>query len=312
MELRTTQGDQRPNGTENLQGNEPCITTEGDQRRDGTENLQIIKNSDLEELCELGSGTFGTVYLGKWRGATVAIKRMHNHCFADASDKRTEFWNEVSRLASLNHPNLVAFYGVVLDGPGGSVATVTEYVDGSLRQVLQGQKKMDQGRKLLVALDIAICMEYLHANKIVHFDLKSDNLLLNLRDTRHPVCKVCDLGLSKVKCRTFVSGGVRGTLPWMAPELMDGTRVCEKVDVYSFGIVMWELLTGKEPYSDLHYGMILGGIVSNTLRPEVPEDCDKMWRSLMEECWSNEPAERPTFTEIARRLSAEASCTAKA
>ena len=72
--------------------------------------------------------------------------------------------------------------------------------------------------------------------------------------------QVGDLGLSKVKHKTMVSGGIRGTLPWMAPELLDGRSqmVTEKVDVFSFGICMWELLTGEEPYANMHYGAIIG------------------------------------------------------
>lgn len=136
---------------------------------------QIIKNSDLEELRELGSGTFGTVYHGKWRGTDVAIKRINDRCFAGkpseqermvsdslpplsifslidiflvslwwffAFNQIDDFWNEAIKLADLHHPNVVAFYGVVLDGPGGSVATVTEYmVNGSLRNALQKNEK---------------------------------------------------------------------------------------------------------------------------------------------------------------------------
>ncbi|XP_062229403.1 uncharacterized protein LOC133927114 [Phragmites australis] len=272
--------------------------------------LQIIKNNDLEELQELGSGTFGTVYHGKWRGTDVAIKRINDRCFAgkpSEQDKmRSDFWNEASNLADLHHPNVVAFYGVVLDGPGGSIATVTEYmVNGSLRTaLLKNAKTLDRRKRLIIAMDTAFGMEYLHSKNIVHFDLKSDNLLVNLRDPQRPICKVGDLGLSKVKCQTLISGGVRGTLPWMAPELLNGSSslVSEKVDVFSFGIVLWELLTGEEPYADLHYGVIIGGIVSNTLRPPVPDSCDPEWRSLMEQCWSTEPYERPSFTEIANRL----------
>ncbi|XP_058067496.1 uncharacterized protein LOC131216907 isoform X2 [Magnolia sinica] len=271
---------------------------------------QIIKNNDLEELRELGSGTFGTVYHGKWRGTDVAIKRINDRCFAGKPSEqdrlRADFWNEACKLADLHHPNVVAFYGVVLDGPGGSVATVTEYmVNGSLRNALQrNDRTLDRRKRLLIAMDVAFGMEYLHGKNIVHFDLKSDNLLVNLRDPQRPICKVGDLGLSKVKCQTLISGGVRGTLPWMAPELLNGSSnlVSEKVDVFSFGIVMWELLTGEEPYADLHYGAIIGGIVSNTLRPLVPESCDPEWRSLMERCWSSEPSERPSFTEIADTL----------
>ncbi|XP_010913370.1 uncharacterized protein [Elaeis guineensis] len=272
--------------------------------------LQIIKNTDLEELQELGSGMFGTVYHGKWRGSDVAIKRINDRYFSGKPSEhermRADFWNEACKLADMHHPNIVAFYGVVLDGPGGSIATVTEYmVNGSLRHALQkNNKPFDRRKRLLIAMDAAFGMEYLHSKQIIHFDLKSDNLLVNLRDPKRPICKVCDLGLSKVKCQTLISGEVQGTLPYIAPECLHGNEslVSEKIDVFSFGIVMWELLTGEEPYADLHHGAILGGIVSNTLRPAVPDSCDPDWRSLMEQCWSAEASERPSFAEIASRL----------
>lgn len=310
-ETQTSNVDVQPGvEVEDLKTKIPEKTNLGFPVSDGLGRLQIIKNSDLEELRELGSGTFGTVYHGKWRGSDVAIKRINDRCFAGKASEqermREDFWNEAIKLADLHHPNVVAFYGVVLDGPGGSVATVTEYmVNGSLRTALQkNERNLDKRKRLLIAMDVAFGMEYLHGKNIVHFDLKSDNLLVNLRDPHRPICKVGDLGLSKVKRQTLISGGVRGTLPWMAPELLNGSSslVSEKVDVFSFGIVMWELLTGDEPYADLHYGAIIGGIVSNTLRPPVPESCDPEWRSLMERCWSAEPSERPSFAEIAIQL----------
>nr|XP_024383920.1 uncharacterized protein LOC112286350 isoform X3 [Physcomitrium patens] len=272
--------------------------------------LQTILNADLEEMRELGSGTFGTVYHGKWRGTDVAIKRIKASCFAGRPAERdrliADFWREACTLSQLHHPNVVAFYGVVRDGPGGTLATVTEFmVNGSLKQVLQKKDRtIDRRKRLLIAMDAAFGMEYLHSKNIVHFDLKCDNLLVNMRDPHRPICKVGDLGLSKVKHQTMVSGGVRGTLPWMAPELLNGssTLVTEKVDVFSFGIVMWELLTGEEPYANMHYGAIIGGIVNNTLRPAIPTWCDPLWKSLMERCWSAETASRPSFSEVASEL----------
>ncbi|VVB11568.1 unnamed protein product [Arabis nemorensis] len=272
--------------------------------------LQIIKNDDLEELKELGSGTFGTVYHGKWRGSDVAIKRIKKSCFAGRSSEQErltgEFWGEAEILSKLHHPNVVAFYGVVKDGPGGTLATVTEYmVDGSLRHVLvRKDRHLDRRKRLIIAMDAAFGMEYLHSKNTVHFDLKCDNLLVNLKDPSRPICKVGDFGLSKIKRNTLVSGGVRGTLPWMAPELLNGssTKVSEKVDVFSFGIVLWEILTGEEPYANMHYGAIIGGIVNNTLRPTIPGFCDDEWRTLMEQCWAPNPVVRPSFTEIAGRL----------
>ncbi|KNA16129.1 hypothetical protein SOVF_091960 [Spinacia oleracea] len=276
----------------------------------GIYGLQIIKNADLEELRELGSGTYGTVYHGKWRGSDVAIKRIKKSCFSGRSSEQErltrDFWREAQILSKLHHPNVVAFYGVVPDGAGGTLATVAEFmVNGSLRNVLvKKDRSLDRRRKLIIAMDAAFGMEYLHSKNIVHFDLKCDNLLVNMRDPQRPICKVGDFGLSRIKRNTLVSGGVRGTLPWMAPELLNGssTRVSEKVDVFSFGIAMWEILTGEEPYANMHCGAIIGGILKNTLRPPVPDRCDPEWRILMEQCWSIEPEARPSFTEVTNRL----------
>ncbi|CAB4292929.1 unnamed protein product [Prunus armeniaca] len=275
-----------------------------------SKGLQTIKNDDLEEIRELGSGTYGAVFHGKWKGSDVAIKRIKSSCFAGRPSERerliADFWKEALILGSLHHPNVVSFYGIVRDGPDGSLATVTEFmVNGSLKQFLQKKDRtIDRRKRLIIAMDAAFGMEYLHGRNIVHFDLKCENLLVNMRDPQRPVCKIGDLGLSKVKQHTLVSGGVRGTLPWMAPELLSGksNMVTEKIDVYSFGIVMWELLTGDEPYTDMHCASIIGGIVNNTLRPQIPTWCDPEWKSLMESCWASEPSQRPSFSEISQKL----------
>ncbi|XP_077221882.1 RAF-like serine/threonine-protein kinase 24 isoform X2 [Tasmannia lanceolata] len=272
--------------------------------------LQTIKNEDLEEIKVLGSGTYGAVYHGKWKGSDVAIKRIKSSCFSGRPSERerliADFWKEALLLSSLHHPNVVSFYGIVRDGPDGTLATVTEFmINGSLKQFLQKKDRtIDRRKRLIIAMDAAFGMEYLHGKNIVHFDLKCENLLVNMRDPHRPVCKIGDLGLSKVKQQTLVSGGVRGTLPWMAPELLSGksNMVTEKIDVYSFGVAMWELLTGEEPYADMHCASIIGGIVNNTLRPQVPTWCDPEWRSLMESCWASDPGERPSFSEISQKL----------
>lgn len=275
-----------------------------------SKGLQTIKNDDLEEIRELGSGTYGAVFHGKWRGCDVAIKRIKASCFDGRPSERerliADFWKEAQILSSLHHPNVVSFYGVVRDGPDGSLATVTEFmINGSLKQFLRKKDRtIDRRKRVILAMDAAFGMEYLHGKNIVHFDLKCENLLVNMRDPQRPICKIGDLGLSKVKQHTLVSGGVRGTLPWMAPELLSGKSdmVSEKIDVYSFGIVMWELLTGEDPYSDMRAAEIIGGIVNNSLRPQIPSWCDPEWKSLMEGSWAGEPTERPSFTEISQRL----------
>ncbi|KAL9224466.1 hypothetical protein vseg_000495 [Gypsophila vaccaria] len=275
-----------------------------------TKELQTIKDTDLEYVTELGSGKHGTVYHGKWKGSDVAVKKLKPSSFNGEvkEDDRlvADFWKEAHLLSQLHHPNIVAFYGVVSDGSIKNFALVTEYmVNGSLKQVLRRKDRtIDWRKRVIIAKDAAFGMEYLHEKNIVHFDLKSHNFLVNMRDPYRPVCKIGDLGLSKVKHRTMVSGGFRGTIPWMAPELLNASAklVSEKVDVYSFGIVMWELLTGEEPYADMSYAEIIAGMIEGTLRPDIPSWCDPVWRSLMERCWSSDPDSRPPFSEIARHL----------
>ncbi|KAK0584145.1 hypothetical protein LWI29_008313 [Acer saccharum] len=177
--------------------------------------LQTIINDDLEEIRELGSGTYGAVFHGKWKGSDVAIKRIKASCFAGRPSERerlcdlktqssevmgknkftveiADFWKEALLLSSLHHPNVVSFYGIVRDGPDGSLATVTEFmINGSLKQFLQKKDRtIDRRKRLIIAMDAAFGMEYLHGKNIVHFDLKCENLLVNMRDPQRPVCKV--------------------------------------------------------------------------------------------------------------------------
>ena len=77
-----------------------------------------------------------------------------------------------------------------------------------------------------------------------------------------------------------------------------------QVDVYSFAVVMWEMLTGEEPYANMHAGSVIGGIISNSLRPPVPGWCDPAWKALMQRCWAAEAADRPTFSEVVKELQA--------
>ncbi|KAA8535054.1 hypothetical protein F0562_030057 [Nyssa sinensis] len=154
-------------------------------------------------------------------------------------------------------------------------------VNGSLKQVLRkNDRTIDRRKRLIIAMDAAFGMEYLHEKNIVHFDLKSHNFLVNMRDPQQPVCKIGDLGLSKIKQRTLVSGGVRGTIPWMAPELLNTKNmVTEKVDVYSFGVVMWELLTGEEPYANMRSEEIIVWI--NTKRKAQKAVLERVLQTLI-------------------------------
>ncbi|DBA94196.1 hypothetical protein WJX77_007431 [Trebouxia sp. C0004] len=279
-------------------------------------SLQQIESNDLTKIKELGRGQFGSVWLCRWLGVEVAVKELHA---TNSVQSNAEMFGEAETLNSLRHPCIIAFYGVVVNQE--SPASVLEYVRGSsLRSGLQKLKQYripnDRRVRAAIALQAARGMEYLHSRRVVHFDLKCDNLLCDLRDLNRPVVKIGDLGLSKKKAATFVSGNMRGTLPWMAPELfpsmqqeqdpeLQEDRVNEKVDVFSFGVVMWEIWTwAEQPYPGLGLPEIFSGVMNGTLRPSKPKDCDPAWSSIMEKCWATQPSKRATFTDVADALDA--------
>ena len=155
-------------------------------------------------------------------------------------------------------------------GPGGPPRMAQPTSVRTLKHLMSSKVRVQ------CALDVAHGMAYLHSKRFVHFDLKCDNVLTMRRGNRLQ-CKVCDFGLSKQRRSqaSFVSGVTshRGTLPWTAPELISHPgRASEKVDVYSFGILLWELWTGLYPYADMPEQAVMYGIMFGNLRPDIPDE----------------------------------------
>ncbi|GMH38882.1 hypothetical protein BSKO_06780 [Bryopsis sp. KO-2023] len=273
-------------------------------------SMPLIEFDELRNVKEMGRGQFAKVWLCTWRGVNVAMKEQHGF----DEESLTNAVKEAETLAALRHPYVLSFYGMVTNGP--FPAHIMEYmVHGSLKDKLKELRKGGIGGmklKASIALQAARGMDFLHSRKIIHFDLKCANLLCDLQVLSNPIVKIGDVGLSKEKLRTFVSGNMRGTLPWMAPELFPSPgdlggsvldRVDEKVDVYSFGVVLWEIWTmGMDPYPGLDSTELLFGIMGRTLKLDIPDDCDKDWASLIEHCTELDSCLRPTFEEIAASL----------
>ncbi|GJR95282.1 serine/threonine-protein kinase STY46-like protein isoform X2 [Tanacetum coccineum] len=137
-------------------------------------------------------------------------------------------------------------------------------------------------------------MNYLHQNNIIHRDLKAANLLMDEND----VVKVADFGVARVKAQTGVMTAETGTYRWMAPEVIEHKPYDLKVDVFSFGIVLWELLTGKLPYEYLTPVQAAIGVVQKGLRPTIPKNTQPKLAELLGRCWHKDPSLRPDFTEI--------------
>ncbi|KAL6497932.1 Serine/threonine-protein kinase sty46 [Orobanche hederae] len=211
----------------------------------------------------------------------------------DASWTGLPFFN-----VKIRHKNVVQFIGACTRPP--NLCIVTEYMSGgSLYDYLHKQKGIFKFPKLLkVAIDVSKGMNYLHQNNIIHRDLKAANLLMD----ENEVVKVADFGVARVKAQTGVMTAETGTYRWMAPEVIEHKRYDHKADVFSFGVLLWELLTGKLPYEYLTPLQAAIGVVQQGLRPTIPKHTHPKLTELLERCWQKDPALRPDFSEATRIL----------
>eukprot|EP00210_Caulerpa_lentillifera_P006060 g5791.t1 len=177
--------------------------------------------------------------------------------------------------------------------------------DGSFKIPIDRGTKPNVANALLTALDIANAMMYLHNIRIVHGDLKTENVLLknDVADPRGFVCKVSDFGLSRFLAEdTHIETFTYGTITHMPPELLKGGILTPAADVYSFAVLMWELLTGVRPFEGKTHGEIVLLVVNREKRPQIPDYCPEGYAELLEDCWRQSHLERPGFPEVVDRL----------
>ncbi|XP_039144213.1 probable serine/threonine-protein kinase SIS8 isoform X1 [Dioscorea cayenensis subsp. rotundata] len=258
-----------------------------------------IQWEDLVLGERIGLGSFGEVYRGEWHGTEVAIKKfLHQDLSGDALE---EFKSEVRIMKKLRHPNVVLFMGAVTRVPNLSI--VTEFLPrGSLfRLIHRPNNQLDERRRLKMALDVARGMNYLHncTPMIVHRDLKSPNLLVD----KSWVVKVCDFGLSRMKHSTFLSSrSTAGTAEWMAPEVLRNEPSDEKCDVFSFGVILWELCTLQQPWGGMNPMQVVGAVGFQYRHLDIPDDMDPAIADIIIKCWQTNPKLRPSFSDIMAAL----------
>ncbi|KAJ4976744.1 hypothetical protein NE237_001850 [Protea cynaroides] len=255
-------------------------------------------NIDFSELTvgtRVGIGFFGEVFRGIWNGTDVAIKIFLEQDLT--TENMEDFCNEISILSRLRHPNVILFLGVCTKPP--HLSMVTEYMEwGSLYHLIHmsGQKKkLSWRRRLKMLRDICRGLMCLHRMKIVHRDLKSANCLLN----KHWQAKICDFGLSRIMTEIPMrDSSAAGTPEWMAPELIRNEPFTEKCDVFSLGVIMWELFTLSRPWEGVPAVQVVYAVANEGSRLEIPEG---PLGKLIADCWA-EPDERPSCEEILSRL----------
>jgi len=260
----------------------------------------------LEEL--IGTGSTAEVYRATWHGTDVAAKKLRSK-----GQLSTEFKREISVLLRLRHPNLVLFMGACTKAPQALI--ISEFCSGGTVFALLHQRRdlsLPWPQRLPIALDVAKGMNFLHRRQVVHRDLKSLNLLLAcpIRGSDDvPGVKVSDFGLSRAfrpdAAQAVMTNGA-GTYHWMAPEVLSGQGYDEKVDVYSYGICLFELITRRIPYEGSGLEPVsIAVAVSRGKRPDVafiPEDTPADLRFTMKCCWAHRSSGRPGFDTILETL----------
>lgn len=266
------------------------------------------------EFCELslqeviGVGGFGKVYRGTWRGELVAVKAARQDPDEDISVTAQNVQNEARLFAMLQHPNIISLKGVCLQEP--NLCLIMEYASGgALSRALAGRRIPPQ---VLVnwAVQIARGMLYLHSEAIVpviHRDLKSNNILLaepiEKGSIEGKTLKITDFGLAREWHKT-TKMSTAGTYAWMAPEVIKSSTFSKGSDVWSYGVLLWELLTGEAPYRGIDGLAVAYGVAVNKLTLPIPSTCPEPFAQLMSECWDQDPHRRPSFSCILDQLTA--------
>ncbi|KAM7358460.1 mitogen-activated protein kinase kinase kinase 13 wallenda isoform 2-T3 [Cochliomyia hominivorax] len=245
-----------------------------------------IPFEQITDLEWLGSGAQGAVFSGKLKNEIVAVKKVKDV-------KETD----IKHLRKLDHENIIKFKGVCTQSPVFCI--IMEFCPyGPLQNILKEEEVMLPSRLVSWSKQIALGMQYLHSHKIIHRDLKSPNILISTNE----IVKISDFGTSREWNEISTKMSFAGTVAWMAPEVIRNEPCSEKVDIWSYGVVLWEMLTCEIPYKDVDSSAIIWGVGNNSLKLPIPSSCPDGFKLLVKLCWNTKPRNRPSFRQILSHL----------
>ncbi|KAK7140147.1 hypothetical protein R3I94_012679 [Phoxinus phoxinus] len=260
----------------------------------------------LQEI--IGVGGFGKVYRGAWKDQEVAVKAARQDPDEDITATADSVKQEAKLFSMLQHPNIIKLEGVCLDEP--NLCLVMEYARGGTLNRALTSRRIPPHILVNWAVQIARGMQYLHEEAVVpiiHRDLKSSNILLLEKiendDIGRKILKITDFGLAREWHKTTKMSAA-GTYSWMAPEVIKSSLFSKGSDVWSYGVLLWELLTGEVPYRGIDGLAVAYGVAVNKLTLPIPSTCPEPFAKLMEECWEQDPHIRPSFASILEQLTA--------
>lgn len=253
----------------------------------------LLNSDNLEFVDQIGPNSFKGVYKGK----RVGIEKLKG-C-DKGNSYEFELRKDLLELMTCGHKNILQFFGVCVDENHG-LCVVTKLMEGgSVHDVILKNKKFQNKEIIRIAIDVAEGIKFMNDHGVAYRDLNTQRVLLD----RHGNACLGDMGIvtackSVGEAMEYETDGYR----WLAPEIIAGDpeSVTETLmsNVYSFGMVLWEMVTGEAAYSAYSPVQAAVGIAACGLRPEIPKDCPQILRSLMTKCWNNCPSKRPQFSEI--------------
>eukprot|EP01128_Nolandella_sp_AFSM9_P001133 TRINITY_DN11242_c0_g1_i1.p1 TRINITY_DN11242_c0_g1~~TRINITY_DN11242_c0_g1_i1.p1 ORF type:complete len:633 (-),score=57.05 TRINITY_DN11242_c0_g1_i1:47-1882(-) len=281
----------------------------------GMDTAHAISYSSLDVGKEIGRGGFAVVYKGYYKNSEVAIKQLTaGQSSGDTSesdhfsDYFAEFRREVWLMSKMKHKNVVQLEGVVTQ----PLCMVLEFCGGGDLYTYLHKRPVPSTPKGWAthesfALDIAQGCEYLHSTTppIIHRDLKSPNILIK-QEAGGLVCKLADFGLSRgLVWSENLEGKVVDNPIWLAPEILQHMKYSEKVDVYAFGVILWEIVSHGDFFGHVDFMTLIEDMVIKGQRPEIPETTPEYLQDLIEQSWADSPAMRPSFRQLTKRLIAK-------
>ncbi|RIB30191.1 kinase-like domain-containing protein [Gigaspora rosea] len=270
--------------------------------------------TNIEYLAE---GGFSKIYKAVWedgpitgwkssngsfrrRKREIVLKRFNNSENIDSS-----FLNELEIYIKIGGENfrIGHIFGVTQDSQTRDIMLVIEFVkDGDLHHFLLKHNEIDSTSKLIILRETAKLLGDIHKQKIIHRDLHSVNILINyMYNTRYGVfVKINDFGISR-PANEWTDKEVYGVIPYIAPEILREEKFTTASDIYSFGMIMWEITSGQKPFSDRnHHDINLINDICNGIRPPIINGTPQPFIDLMIKCWENDPSKRPTADIIVK------------
>ena len=267
---------------------------------DGEMRLNItVSASALTVVKLLGEGAYGSVHEGLWNDQPVAIKRLKAQRLTEDAIEELRREAQIMFQLGVESRYIVPLKKICLEAPHYSL--VMELMPkGSLYHLLHNKQPLPWPIRFQIALDAAWGLKDLHGYSILHRDLKSLNILLDDRLR----AKLADFGLAKVKQETSSQSTIaKGTVLWMAPELFKRkAEVTAATDIWSLGMVLWELSSREIPFKDAQNQLQAMGWIKDGEKEEIPTDCPAELKAIIESCWDLTPEKRPIAVQVAERL----------